>query len=96
VWPRRTWPVLLVMVAFVALNVVFIFMIGRTAERFPGTDAAGMATLSRIVYDGCFFVFFVIAVGSRVRRITTTQASPQPGQRRSLRRLHPDARRSPG
>jgi hypothetical protein len=68
VWPRRTWPVVLAMVAFVTLNVLFIRGIGRAAERFPNTDAAGMQTMSLIVIDGLFLVFFAKAVGSRARR----------------------------
>jgi hypothetical protein len=57
VWPRRTWPVVLAVVASVTLNVVYIPMIGRTAERFPNTDAAGMAAMSLVLIDGCFLVF---------------------------------------
>jgi hypothetical protein len=68
VWPRRTWPVVLAMVAFVTLNVLNIRGIGRAAEQPPITDAAGMLTLSLIVIDGYFVVFFAIAVGSRARR----------------------------
>jgi hypothetical protein len=68
VWPRRTWPVVLALVAFVTLNVVYIPMIGRTAERFPNTDAAGMAAMSLVSIDVCFLVFLGIAIGSRARR----------------------------
>jgi hypothetical protein len=68
VWPRRMWPVVLAMVAFVTLNVLLIRGIGRVGERFLYTDAAGVLTVSLIVIDGYFLVFFAIAGGSRARR----------------------------
>jgi hypothetical protein len=58
----------LLLVAFVTLNVLFIRGIGRAAEQPPITDAAGMQTISLIVIDGLFLVFFAKAVGSRARR----------------------------
>lgn len=68
VWPRRTWPVVLAMVAFVTVNVYLFRGIGRVGERFPYTDAAGMLTVSLVVIDGCFLGVFAIAIGSRIRR----------------------------